>query len=109
MACIDFKQVAIGPVLPLVEQASPVRRERLFHCEHFLCGGFVAKRRSRSALTGTPRVLVCLDGNGALDHGGTNYPVSRGDVVLLPAEVGVCAYRPRGVVSMLEIALPESP
>ncbi len=109
IACVDFKQVAIGPVAPLVEQESPVRRERLFHCEHFS----VWRLRGETAFTvgaaDTPRVLVCLDGNGALEHGGTDYPVSRGDVVLLPAEVGMCAYRPRGVVSMLEIALPESP
>ena len=35
MACIDFEQVAIGPVASIVEQAAAVRRERLFHCEHF--------------------------------------------------------------------------
>ena len=35
IACIDFKQVAIGPVAPVEEEAAPVRRERLFHCEHF--------------------------------------------------------------------------
>ena len=109
MACVDFKQVAIGPVAPLVEQKSPIRRERLFHCEHFSVWRLRGETPFTVGATGTPRVLVCLDGNGALDHGGTNYPVGRGDVVLLPAEVGACAYRPRGVVSMLEIALPESP
>ncbi len=35
IACIDFKQVAIGPVAPVEEEDGPVRRERLFHCEHF--------------------------------------------------------------------------
>ena len=35
LACIDFTQVAIGPVAPVVESTTPVRRERLFHCEHF--------------------------------------------------------------------------
>ena len=44
---------------------------------------------------GTPRVLVCIAGEGELEHSGTNYPVGRGDVVLLPAEVGACSYRPR--------------
>ena len=35
MACIDFDQVAIGPVAPVVLEDAPARRERLFHCEHF--------------------------------------------------------------------------
>ena len=35
VACVDFKQIAIRPMPPLVEEESPVRRERLFHCEHF--------------------------------------------------------------------------
>ena len=35
MACIDFEQVAIGPVTPIVEATEPERRERMFHCEHF--------------------------------------------------------------------------
>jgi mannose-6-phosphate isomerase len=109
MACIDFKQVAIGPIAPVVEQAVPVGRERLFHCEHFSVWRLRGEKAFTVGAAGTPRVLVCLEGNGALEHGGMNYPIARGDVVLLPAEVGVCAYRPRGVVSILEIALPESP
>lgn len=55
----------------------------------------------------TPRVLVCLDGKGELEHSGTHYPLGRGDVVLLPAEVGACAYRPGNAVTLLEVALPE--
>jgi mannose-6-phosphate isomerase len=35
IACIDFHQGAIGPVTPVVEEATPVLREKLFHCTHF--------------------------------------------------------------------------
>jgi mannose-6-phosphate isomerase len=56
---------------------------------------------------GTPRVLVCIAGEGALEHCGTGYPVGLGDVVLLPAEVGACSYLPHNAVSLLEVALPE--
>ena len=35
LACIDFAQGAVGPVIPLVETTTPVKRERLFHCEYF--------------------------------------------------------------------------
>jgi len=55
---------------------------------------------------GVPRVLVCIEGTGQIEHGGATYAVGKGDVVVLPAVVGACAFRPRSV-SLLEIALPE--
>ena len=107
IACIDFEQVAIGPVAPVVEEEAPVRRERLFHCEHFSVWRHTGQSPFTVGAAGTPRVLVCIAGEGELEHSGTNYPVGRGDVVLLPAEVGACSYRPRNAVSLLEVALPE--
>ena len=92
MACIDFEQVAIGPVAPVVEEASPARRERLFHCEHFSVWRHTGRVAVHGRPAGTPRVLVCIVGEGELEHSGTDYPVGRGDVVLLPAEVGACRY-----------------
>ena len=56
---------------------------------------------------GPPRVLVCVVGEGDLEHRGADYPIRRGDVVLLPAEVGACRFRPANAVTMLEVALPE--
>jgi mannose-6-phosphate isomerase len=107
LACIDFEQGAIGPMAPVVEEAAPVRRERLFHGEHFS----VWRHRGEASFTvgaaGTPRVLVCLDGAAQLEHEGAVYAVGKGDVVLLPAVVGACACRPRGAVSLLQVALPE--
>jgi mannose-6-phosphate isomerase len=55
---------------------------------------------------GTPRVLVSIAGTGELEHDGTNYPFGQGGVMLLPAQVGVCSYRPQTAVSLLEVALP---
>ena len=56
----------------------------------------------------TPRVLVCITGEGQLKHGDADYAFSKGDVILLPAAVGTCACHPRGAVSLLEISLPEA-
>jgi uncharacterized protein YjlB len=55
----------------------------------------------------TPRVLVCLAGNGQAEHGGSAYAFAKGDVVLLPAVAGACCCRLRGAVSLLETSLPE--
>ena len=107
LACIDFAQGAKGPVVPVVQQEMPVKRELLFCCEHF---GLSRIRGERHFLVGaaeTPRVLVCIAGHGVLEHAGTDYDVNIGDVFLLPAVVGACLCRPRGTMTLLDISLPE--
>ena len=65
--------------------------------------GLVDRQPDRS----TARVLVCIEGAGQVEHGGATYAVGKGDVVLLPAVIGACTFRPRHAVSVLEIAIPE--
>ncbi len=107
MACIDFAQVAIGPVVPVVEEVKPVLRERLFLCEHFGLWRLRGESPFTVGAAETPRVLVCIAGDGQLEHDGAHYAVGKGDVLLLPAVVGACLYRPRGAFSLLEMSLPE--
>jgi len=109
LACIDFAQVEIGPVVSVVEEMTPALRERLFLCDHF--GVWRIRGESAPFTVGmpeTPRVLVCVTGEGQLKHGDANYAFSKGDVILLPAAVGTCACHPHGAVSLLEISLPEA-
>jgi mannose-6-phosphate isomerase len=106
-ACIDFEQTAIGPLPPLIEESVPVLRERLFHCEHFSVWRHTGGSPFTVGAANSPRVLVCLDGEGQVDHKGADFAVGKGDVLLLPAEVGECAFRPRCAVNLLEVAAPE--
>ena len=107
MACIDFAQDAIGPVVPVVEEAKPALRERLFFCEHFGLWRLSGKSPFMVGAVGTPRVLVCIAGDGKVEHDGADYAVGKGDMLLLPAVVGACLCRPRGAISLFEISLPE--
>ena len=108
MACIDLEQVAVGPVAPVVETTAPALRERLFQCPHFTVWRLRGELPFTVGAPNTPRALVSIDGEGEIDHNGKRYPVGQGDVMLLPAEVGACAYLPRGqAASILEVALPE--
>jgi mannose-6-phosphate isomerase len=109
LACIDFSQGAIGPTAPVVESTTPVRRERLFDCEHFRLRRLRGEAPFTVGTAGAPRVLVCIDGAGQLEHGADMHAVRKGDVLLLPAVVGACAFRPRGAVNLLEVAMPEQP
>jgi mannose-6-phosphate isomerase len=105
-ACIDFDGNAGGLVSPRVETTTPVERERLFDCEAFQLDRLLGKSPFFVGAATKPRVLVCIDGAGQVEHGSIPFPVSKGDVWLLPAEAGVCAFRPSGEVKLLEIAIP---
>ncbi len=107
LACIDFAQGAIGPVVPDIESTTPVLRERLFHGEHFWLWRLRAQSPFTVGAANVPRVLICIDGAGHIEHGGPAYAVQKGDVFLLPAVVGACSFQPAGTVSVLEIAIPE--
>jgi len=106
MACIDFEHGAVSPVAPLVEATKPVVREKLILCDYFGVTRIRGQFPFIVGAVGIPRVLVCLAGTGQVEAG-TPYAFGKGDVLLLPAVVGACSCRPHGVVSMLEISLPE--
>jgi mannose-6-phosphate isomerase len=107
LACIDFVDSAAGLVTAVVEAETPVKRERLFHCEPFWLWRLSGQSPFTVGAESVPRVLVCTTGTGQIEHGGTSYAVGKGEVWLLPAAVGTCAFRPHGAVSLLEIALPD--
>jgi mannose-6-phosphate isomerase len=106
LACIDFAERAAGPAVPVVEATTPVERERLFQCGHFGLWRLSGQAPFTVGAADVPRVLVSIEGAGQIEHNGAMYAVGKGEVWLLPAVVGACAFRPRGAVNLLEIALP---
>lgn len=106
LACIDFAAHAAGPVVPVLEATTPVKRERLFQCEHFGLWRLSGQAPFAVGVADAPRVLVLIEGEGKVEHDGSTFPVGKGDVWLLPAVVGACPFQPQGEVSLLEIALP---
>jgi len=107
LACIDFKNGSAGLVSPMVEARTPVDRERLFTCEFFRLWRLQGESPFTVGAIGEPRVLVCLEGTGHVDHNGSSHGVGKGEVWLLPAEVGACAFHPQRAVTLLEIAIPK--
>jgi mannose-6-phosphate isomerase len=106
MACIDFSEGPVSRVMP-VETTTPVERERLFHCEHFWLWRLQGRSPFTVGAADLPRVLVCLEGAGDIEHCDISYAIGKGDVFLLPAVIGTCVFRPRGAVNLLEIAIPD--
>ena len=107
MECIDFAEGPVGRVTPVLESATPVKREQLFDCEYFQLWRTGGVSPFSVGAIGLPRVLVCIEGGGEIEQGGATYAVGKGDVLFLSAVLGPCTLRPRGAVNLLEIALPE--
>jgi mannose-6-phosphate isomerase len=107
LSSICFGKNAAGLVAPVIEVTAPVQRERLFSDKHFLLWRLRGQSPFLVGYVGAPRVLVCVEGAGHLEHDGAAYAVGRGDVWLLPAVVGVCAFRPIDPATLFEIAIPE--
>lgn len=108
MACIDFSQGALAPVVPLIEETTPLHRVKMFDCEHFALWRISGESPFTVGAIGKPRVLVCIAGDGLLEHEGADYAFGKGDMLLLPAVVGTCSCQPKGAITVLEISLPEA-
>ena len=107
LACINLAQGPISPVQPTVETSGGVRRETLFSNAHFRLQRVRASTPFEAGAAEEPRVLVQVEGEGALTYDGANYAMDRGAVVLLPAAVGACRFQPTGPSTLLEISVPD--
>ncbi|MDB5109586.1 MAG: yvyI [Mucilaginibacter sp.] len=107
IACIDFAQTNIGPVVPVTENDTTVRREKIFDSEHFRVWRLTCKSLFTIGEEGVPRVLVCIDGNGEIQTKTDTYILTKGEVMLLPAAVGPCRFVAKNGAVLLEVALPD--
>ncbi len=107
IASIDFGVNKGGLVKTVIEATEPVLRERLLDCDHFRLWRLHGRMPFCVGVIGAPRVLVCIQGSGHIEHNHIGYPVEKGDVWLLPADVGVCPIRPAEELTLLDIAIPE--
>jgi len=108
LACINFEQGAIEPVVPKIENATAVRREGVFDNTHFRLERLTGEHSFSVGAERSPRILVCVDGAGEIEHdGGESTSIRRGSVVLLPASLGPCRLNPNQPMTVLQIAIPD--
>ena len=107
LACIDFNEVAVQPVKPVVKSEIPVYKELVIENDHFNLWRLTGPYPFLVGKENTPRVLVCVDGEGDLEVKNDFYSLRKGEVMLLPAITGVCPFVPKGEIILLELELPE--
>jgi len=108
IACIDFNLVDIGPVKPHNKTIDAVVHEQLFNNEHFILWRIQTVLKFKTGAINEPRILVCAEGAGEVQYNNVSYPIKKGDVMLLPAEVGVVDFLPVGKINVFEIAIPQT-
>lgn len=104
-ACTDYASDVRGPTTAVVKASGPVRREQLASCEYFDVHRITAAQPFAIGAANTCRIVVALEGTATLTHQQTTYALRRGDVVLLPAEVGSCTCAPAGKFVGLECGM----
>lgn len=106
IACIDFDQVDIGPVIP-VKIAENKNVEKLFDNEHFILWRLECKEKFKVGLKDEPVILVCTEGKGKMVYNNTEYSLGKGEVMLLPAIIGRLDLYPDEEITLLQIAIPD--
>jgi mannose-6-phosphate isomerase len=107
MASICYGKSAAGLATPIIEATTPICREQIFNDKHFLLWRLRGPSPFSVGTPDAPRVLVCVQGGGHLQHDGETYTVAKGEVWLLPAVIGVCVVRPIEPITLFEIAIPK--
>ncbi len=103
--CIDFNQVDIGPVTPKIDPQNK-NSEKLFDDDHFILWRIKSDSDINVGFKDEPAILVCIDGSGSIAFDNTEYVISKGEVLLLPAIIGQQALKPENEITLLQIAIP---
>lgn len=106
MACIDYNQVEIGPIIP-VKSTEVKNAELLFDNEHFKLWRIESDAQVDVGFKDEPVILVCIHGKGIMNFDKMDYTISKGEVMLLPATVGQLELHPNSKITVLQIAIPE--
>ncbi|QBO57031.1 type I phosphomannose isomerase catalytic subunit [Chryseobacterium salivictor] len=106
VACIDFNQVDIGPVIPL-KTPDLKDTEKLFDNEHFKVWRIKTESNCMVGFKDEPAILVCIDGKGSMNYSGKDYPIDKGEVMLLPALIGLLDLHPAQEITLLQIAISD--
>jgi mannose-6-phosphate isomerase len=109
LACSDFSRGPCPPVHPKSTYDAGVHEETLVNCRYFTLQRRTSPVPFRVGLSNECRVVVCISGTGELESHGQRYPISRGDAILLPAELGQCQCIPGGEIVVLECGMPQTP
>jgi mannose-6-phosphate isomerase len=106
LACIDPHQGAVQPRNLVATDESFGSAPEVAVCPQFT----IRRHRGMAPFpvggVDASCVLVCIEGAGWVEYQGADVPLGKAGLLLLPAALGVCGFRPDGSVTLLEICGP---
>jgi mannose-6-phosphate isomerase len=106
---IDFAQGNIEPIIPIIETTYPIRRELIISCPFFTIWRIYSRFSFFIGENNVPTIIFCAGGSATITKSGIIYKISKGNLILLPAALGECEFKPIGEAKIIIIKLPESP
>lgn len=94
LACIDWSRGPCQPVQTAVVMNGTVRREGLIHCSYFTLERLTLFGPAAVGKPGRCHILVALKGTATLAWAGQTESLTAGDVLLIPAALGVVHLTP---------------
>ena len=104
LAVIDFERGPARPVTPAPTDRPHV--ERLVACEQFVLDRWSFDEPQTAGGDDRCHILAVIDGAAVVEGDASGRPLGRGDVVLLPAELGAVTVMPHGAAVLLDAYLP---
>ena len=99
---IDFTQTELSPVQPIPDAKDT---EILFDNSHFKVWRIQTKSQQKVGFENQPTILVCLDGKGEIEFKSEKFGLKKGEVMLLPAELGKLKFNSFNECTYLQIAI----
>jgi mannose-6-phosphate isomerase len=107
LACSTFHRGPCHAIEPSQRLIGTNREwELLVSCDYFTLSRHISGAPHWVGEDGKCSVVTCTAGRGELEWNQLRIPFATGDTILLPAEVGRCAYIPDGQVTLLECSIP---
>ncbi len=103
---IDFEQGKITPQKPVIEATYRTMREQVFKSPFFLMQRISSTQIFQIGEINEPSIIFCIKGKGDIESLGNIQKVKKGSLILLPSSLGMCTFRPKGMVTIIIIKIP---
>lgn len=106
LQAIAMDRQAVRPALVQTRSTGLVRRELMLESPYFRLERVTTAEPFEIGTRAGPAILICLEGYGHVEHPGTDVRMEKGSLILLPAALGACGFRPHCRTVIIEITIP---
>ena len=100
---LEFNESVVADERTIVFQSDSVKHEHLVSCHYFTIDKWDLSEGHSIPLgkKGQPDILICARGSGVLSYRGSSIPITRGDTLLVPADLNNYEISPTDQMTVL--------